>query len=131
MKFRVFCGRKTLQCFQKIMGAVRCGGFSCEVKLDACDRTAHPVLYSFCSQKLGSEDLEIKNQVMSPPENIPVRVIGCSDPFFESPENREWTCEGSMCYTLTNTDSQKLYFLLIESRGCEITFYSRTWGSKH
>lgn len=88
-------------------------------------------LYSFCSKKLASEELEIKNQVMSSPENIPVRVICCSDPFFESPENREWTWEGSTCYTLTNTDSQKLCFLLIESRGCEIAFYSRTWGSKH
>lgn len=61
-------------------------------------------LYSFCSKNLASEELEIKNQVMSSPENIPVRVICCSDPFFESSENREWTWEGSMRYTLTNTD---------------------------
>lgn len=32
---------------------------------------------------------------------------------------------------LQTLNSQNQYFILIESRGCEIAFYSRTWGSKH
>lgn len=52
-KFQVFCGWKTLQRFQKIMEAVRCGGFSCEVKWDACDRNAHPVPLFFLLPKVG------------------------------------------------------------------------------
>lgn len=64
----------------------------------------------FCSHKLGLGELGTKNQVMSAPENIPVRVRCSSDPLFESHESSGWTCEGNTCYTLTNTEFTKLVF---------------------
>lgn len=115
----------------KILEDVRCGGFSFEAKLNACDRTAHPVPLFFLFPKAGirrSRNYK-SGHVTSRKYFSQAYMLQC--PIFWKPWDREWTCEGCTCYVLTNTDSQKLYFLLIESRGCETTFYSRTWGSKH